>query len=417
MLNRREFLKATVLGGASCLTGLPALGSQAWAEQPADALDRAAAARALAEHRIAEMRARAVWDVFPRSLGPSAMARPIGRGGSYLVRTVITDKGVQGWAMSHIRDKEVRHLTGACVGDIFDLDEGPVPEALCLEKVLYDLAGAILQKPVYELISGVGPREVPLYSSAIYFEDLMPPGNPRGTPAVVAACKQDYDAGYRAFKLKIGRGFRYMERRKGLRRDIEVTQTVRGEFGDCRVLVDATDAYTAKGAAAYVKGLGNCDLYWIEETFVENEADLWALRQAMVGTGCKAMVADGESRKETAPQPTRAGGYTDRFLDRLLQLGQKKLVDVCLLDLGIVGFSRWRKLMPVLKEAGLKASPSTWMWTPRPYYAAHLAAGIGNIPIVEGIPGQAKRVDYSAYKMKEGKLIMPATPGFGLKLA
>lgn len=34
-----------------------------------------------------------------------------------------------------------------------------------------------------------------------------------------------------------------------------------------------------------------------------------------------------------------------------------KLVDVLVLDLGIVGFTRWRQLMPELAKAGIKASP------------------------------------------------------------
>lgn len=54
--------------------------------------------------------------------------------------------------------------------------------------------------------------------------------------------------------------------------------------------------------------------------------------------------------------------------------------------------------------------------TPRPYYAAQLAAGVGNVRIVEGIPGRARGIDYSAYRIKDGKLILPGAPGFGLGL-
>ena len=72
--------------------------------------------------------------------------------------------------------------------------------------------------------------------------------------------------------------------------------------------------------------------------------------------------------------------------------------------------------MPALVEASVKASPHTWMWTPRPYYAAQLACGVGNVAIVEGIPGKAQGLDYSAYTIRDGKLIMPNTSGFGLKL-
>jgi L-alanine-DL-glutamate epimerase-like enolase superfamily enzyme len=72
--------------------------------------------------------------------------------------------------------------------------------------------------------------------------------------------------------------------------------------------------------------------------------------------------------------------------------------------------------MPDLVKAGVQASPHTWMWTPRTYYAAQLAAGAGNVCIVEGIPGKAKGVDYSAWVMKDGKLVAPDASGFGLAI-
>jgi hypothetical protein len=32
------------------------------------------------------------------------------------------------------------------------------------------------------------------------------------------------------------------------------------------------------------------------------------------------------------------------------------------------------------------------------------------------IPGRAREIDYSAYEMTDGKLVVPDIPGFGLKL-
>ena len=97
-------------------------------------------------------------------------------------------------------------------------------------------------------------------------------------------------------------------------------------------------------------------------------------------------------------------------------MAEETPVDVCLWDLGIVGFTRWRRIMPELERAGVKASPHTWMWTPRPYYAAQLGAGAGNVCIVEGIPGPAKSIDYGAYRLEDGLVVMPDAPGFGLRL-
>jgi len=85
-------------------------------------------------------------------------------------------------------------------------------------------------------------------------------------------------------------------------------------------------------------------------------------------------------------------------------------------SLAIVGYTRWRQVMPELVQAGLQASPHTWAGTPRPYYAAHLAAGVGNVITVEGIPGTATGMDYSAYRFADGKLVVPDAPGFGIGL-
>ena len=64
------------------------------------------------------------------------------------------------------------------------------------------------------------------------------------------------------------------------------------------------------------------------------------------------------------------------------------------------GDERFRHLL------GAKLSDST-----------HLAAGVGNVVIVEGIPGRAEGVDYSAFRFVDGRLVVPDTPGFGMDLA
>jgi hypothetical protein len=53
----------------------------------------------------------------------------------------------------------------------------------------------------------------------------------------------------------------------------------------------------------------------------------------------------------------------------------------------------------------------------RPYYCAHLAAGVGNCDIVEGIPGKATGIDYSAYGFKDRNLVLPDIAGFGIELS
>jgi len=83
----------------------------------------------------------------------------------------------------------------------------------------------------------------------------------------------------------------------------------------------------------------------------------------------------------------------------------------------LVGFTRWRHRMPELEKAGILTSPHTWAWIPRPHYVAQLAGGLGNVCIIEGIPGTTRGVAYSAYTFDgEGNLVLPDKPGFGLTL-
>jgi len=234
---------------------------------------------------------------------------------------------------------------------------------------------------------------------------------------VIAACRQDYEAGYRAFKLKIGRGLKWMEPEEGRQRDIEVVRAVREHFPDCRILVDANNAYDCETFLRFVDGVAACDLYWIEEPFPENETDLRRLKEHLARVGCRALIAEGEHRTEAADPPTCYGGYTMRHVDHLYDLAAKGLVDVFLLDLGIVGFSRWRRLMPELVAANVLASPHTWCWPIRPRYVAQLAAGLGNVVCIEGIPGTTSDIDYSHYPIEEGEMVVPDLPGFALPLA
>ena len=415
-MTRREFLKLACAGGAALVAGKLDL-LRAYGANPAGkSLDPSSANRALSEHRIAKIEPRQLQDRYPRAVGPGAKGGPTGSGGGFQVRIVTTDQGVTGWCMSPGK-QETEKFIGTRVSDLFDVEQGISEEApWWFDKLLHDLAGNILQKPVWQVLGARGPREVLVYSSSLHFEELFPQDNPRGIEGLLRFCQDDYQAGYRAFKLKIGRGFKWMPRAEGLRRDIEVTRAVRERFRDCKILVDANDAYTLQEASDYVKAVADCNLYWIEEPFEENRDDLMKLHEAMNQAGCQALIADGEGRKQRAAPHTAYGGYTQEFTDRLYALAAEKLVDIFVMDLDIVGFSRWRRRMPEVVKAGVQASPHTWMWTPRTYHTAQLAAGVGNIPIVEGIPGAARGIDYSPYTMKNGKLVMPDTPGFGLKL-
>ncbi len=50
-------------------------------------------------------------------------------------------------------------------------------------------------------------------------------------------------------------------------------------------------------------------------------------------------------------------------------------------------------------------------------YSAHLAAGLGNVLMLEGIPSTTHGADLGLYRIEEGILHVPEdAPGFGMKL-
>lgn len=356
----------------------------------------------LERHAVREVRSLRVSSSYPREVGLNARRGIHGHGPTTQVRVITTDQGAQGWGISPHPDDLLPDLRGRRLTDLFDPGLGVIAdEALGLDIALHDLAATILGVPVDQMLGAHGARQVPCYDGAIYIDDLLPPEQPRGVDGVIDHCRHDYELGYRAFKLKIGRGYRWMDAEDGLRRDVEVTRRIRTHFPDCRILVDANDGYTCGSFLRYLEAVADCDLFWVEEPFPENREDLLRLRDALARISPGTLIADGES------DPDR---------DHLLRLAREGLIDVLIPDIIGMGFTAWRRWMPSVRDAGAQASPHTWGDPLKTCYAAQLAGGLGNVVTVEGVPATSSSADWSGYILEEGILRLPATPGFGIAL-
>lgn len=358
---------------------------------------------ALAEHRIKDIKTLRVSSRYTRTIGRNSRIRNHGDGPNTQVRAIITDKGAMGWGASYTPDEKMPNLIGCPIIQLFDPDIGVIAEdAMPIDYALHDLAGNILDQPVYQMLGGKGSLEIPCYDGAIYMDDLTPDEAPRGIEAIIQNCRDDYQMGYRDFKLKIGRGFQWMSPEEGLQRDIDVTHAVHDNFPDCRILVDANDAYTCDGMIRYMDAVADCDIFWIEEPFRENRDDLTKLKEFLARRNPNTLVVDGESRPD---------------VDILLELAREKLLDALQMDISGLGFTRWRQVMPRLVEAGIKAAPHAWGDPLKVIYSAHLAAGLGNVLTLEGIPSTTYDADLGLYKLEEGILHVPEkTSGFGMRL-
>jgi len=359
--------------------------------------------RILSEHCIKEIKVLRVSSRYARTITSNSRIKVHGDGPNTQIRVIVTDQGAAGWGASYTPEEKMPDLMGRPVVELFDPDVGVIAdEAMPLDYALHDLAGVILDIPVHGMLGGKGETAIPCYDGAIYMDDPFPEEAPRGVEVIVENCQNDYDLGFRSFKLKIGRGYEWMEAEAGWQRDVDVTRAVNENFPDCRILVDANDAYTCDNMIRYMDAVADCDIYWIEEPFRENRDDLIKLKKSLAETSPDTFVVDGESRPD---------------VDFLLELGREKLLDALQMDVSGLGFTAWRKLMPKLIEAEVLSAPHTWGDPLKVNYSAHLAAGLGNVLMLEGIPSTTHGADLGLYRLEEGMLHVPENaPGFGMKL-
>lgn len=360
--------------------------------------------RILAEHKVKEVKILRVSSRYTRTIGRNSRIRNHGDGPNTQIRIIITDKGAMGWGTSYTPEEQMPNLIGKSIIELFDPEIGVIAdEAMPLDYALHDLAANILKQPVYEMLGGKGDLAIPCYDGAIYMDDLTPEEAPRGIGIIIQNCRDDYEMGYRDFKIKIGRGFQWMNPEDGLKRDIDVVRAVFKEFSDCRILVDANDAYTCDSMIHYMDAVADCNIFWIEEPFRENRDDLIKLKEFLSKVSPNTLVVDGESRPD---------------VDFLLELAREKLLDALQMDISGYGFTNWRKIMPRLIKAGIPAAPHAWGDPIKVIYSAQLAAGLGNTLMLEGIPSTTHGADLGDYKLDSGILHVPERlSGFGMKLS
>lgn len=360
----------------------------------------AGSAGALSDARITAVTPFTVRSHYPRAIGRNARLGAHGTGPESVAVAVTTDGGVIGWGLTQGSVDRLGALVGRRVAEVVDPAVGMVdPAGRAADVALHDLAGLLLGAPVRDLLGAAGPASLAVYSGAVYFADLDAPPGTDPVDAVLDHCRADVAAGYRALKLKVGRGNRWMDHDAGLARDVAVTRAVRAALPDVRLLVDANDGWSLRDCLAYLDAVADVGLYWVEEPFRENAADLRALRRWRDQTGSTVLVADGEA---------------DPDVGQLLGLAGDGLLDVLLMDVLSFGPTAWRATAPAVRAAGALLSPHAWGEPLKTRYAAALGAGLGGVDIVEGVPGVVESVDLGGYRFADGILSVPPTPGFGI---
>ncbi|MFI7062448.1 mandelate racemase/muconate lactonizing enzyme family protein [Kribbella sp. NPDC050124] len=356
----------------------------------------------LSRHVVSGIGTAEVGSEYIRDVGRNSFRGQHGRGGRETAYVVETDRGAVGWGLP-LSVGDPSGVIGRNLAGLIDPDHGVIePAAEFLDYALHDLAARILDVPVYAMLGSAGPAKVRCYSGGIYLDDLDPEDAPAGPTAIKQNLAQDHEFGFRDFKLKLGRGYRWMPYQAGLDRDIEVTRLARELYPDAEILVDPNDGFSVNALTSYLEAVSDCRLYWIEEVFAERREDLEFLRDHLATLPWRPRVADGEFDPDAA---------------YILRLAEAGLVDVALMDAVGYGLTAWRRFMPQLKAASAEGSPHAWGAPLKTLYAAHIAAGLGNVPIVEGVPGHILGTDGDGYQLSDGYLDLSDRPGFGITLA
>lgn len=363
-------------------------------------------------HVIREVKTFKVRSRFPRLVGKNAFRDEHAYGDEFVVKEIHTDKGASGWGLAsglfYRQDLSIdEKILGKKVAEVFDPNTGIACDSLStFDFALHDLAGKILNIPCYTMFGDNGVNPVPTYDTLIYFDDISPSARPGGLERILHEVRDGYDFGYRAFKLKIGRAPLFMNWKEGLKRDIDVTRMVRENFPDCEIMVDANDAYTVEKMKEYIDAVADVGIYWIEEPFRENIEDFTALRQHLDEKSPRTLIADGETEPNMA---------------LLIDLHKRGLLGVFQMDIQgdetlghAYGLTPWRRVMPELAAIGARISPHAWGLKIKTHYAAAFCAGYPGVAYVEGVTDTTEGVDFSGYRMHNGKMFLPQAPGFGM---
>lgn len=267
---------------------------------------------------------------------------------------------------------------------------------------LWDLLGKLLEQPVYELLGGAGPERVPVYDGSIYFSDLLPQYAQRWRDRFREEIDMGLEIGHRAFKIKIGRGHKWMDRAAGDDRDVEVVKLIREHAGDDVVLgVDANNGYDPPGARRFLDRVADVKLAFIEEPFPETVEHCLALKAYMDDQGWKTRLADGETQGELAAfKPFAEAAAIDIFQGDMNHFGFE----------GILTEAAWAG------KNDLLVAPHNWGSLVGYYMQLHVGRAITNFYRAEHDPLAQRVLIAEGYDRQGGTSSVPAKPGFGLSI-
>ena len=361
--------------------------------------------------RIVKIESARLEGVRPRKAGCNARLGEHGSAVRPPVVRITTDDGATGFGVSRATREAAVALLGAPLDVAFSAAAGSAGASgdwVGLEYPLWDLAAKRAGKPVFRYVAGLvgrqlpdGPFRVPCYDTSLYIDDLHLTSDDEAAALIASEAREGYERGHRNFKIKVGRGARHMPMEQGTARDVRVIRAVRDAAGpQAQVMIDANNGYTLNLTKRVLDETADCRLYWIEEAFHEDAVLYQDLKHWMAARGITTLIADGEGAAHPA----------------LMEWARDHVVDVIQYDYAGTGFTRWLSIGRQLDEWGAQAAPHHYGGLYGNFASGHLAGAIGKFTFVEWDEASAPGLDGSAYRVRDGYVTLPETPGFGLSL-
>ncbi|NQW19839.1 MAG: hypothetical protein HQ477_03810 [Chloroflexi bacterium] len=241
--------------------------------------------------------------------------------------------------LAHIREA----LVGREVDQLLEISDGVVTGAgPCMDHwyrrngwmtiLAFDLVGKVRGVSAIDLLGGKKHDSVPAYDTTLYFQDFLNPV--RGASQVGDEAAQAVADGWRAIKIKLGRGGRWMLPEDGIRRDIEVVLGAREAVGpDVKIYVDANFGYDGHLDLLdqLIKEITPADIFWFEEMITHNVDGYKAMRESLAKYGSQALLTCGEVDRDPISevfQDLIDGGLIDGYQPDIVGHGYLGWLDI-----------------------------------------------------------------------------------------
>jgi galactonate dehydratase len=281
--------------------------------------------------------------------------------------------------------------------------QGRLPVATAfsaIEQALWDLAGQLLQAPVYHFFGGKVRDHLPVYAN---INRVTKPRTPAG---FAASAKKAVAEGFRALKLAPFDGFKRQQFERPaaappVTEGIASIAAVRDAVGaDVQIMVDAHSLFDVPLAIDVAERIEPYQLTWYEEPVApERTVETLAIRRAI-----KQPMAGGEML-------FGAAGFAP--------LCRQRAVEVIMPDAKHCGgLLEMTRIAAVAEVDGIAVAPHNPSGPVATAATIHACAGMSNFRILElqwgEVPWRGELVS-PPEKFVAGQIAVPAQPGFGVR--